>query len=27
LKDEAEGADFDGDSLAEETRMHFCPPW
>lgn len=27
LKDEAEGADFDGDSLAEETHFHWCPIW
>lgn len=27
LKDEAEGADFDGDPLAEEAKFHWCPPW
>ena len=27
LKDEAEGSDFDGDSLADETAFKYMPPW
>ena len=27
LKDEAEGSDFDGESLEDETKIDFSEPW